>query len=374
MDYLEYLYSLRKAGMKLGLERMEALIEALGRPDKDVKIVHVAGTNGKGSTSAFISSILHQAGYKVGLHMSPHLVKVNERFKINGIDIGDERLEELVWEVKKIIEEKNLEVSFFEFITGLALLYFSKENVDYAVLEVGLGGRLDATNVVTPEVAVITNVSFDHTKILGESLEEISFEKAGIVKKGIPTVLGEKNGVVEKICLEEESKLFIAEPFLGEIGLLGEHQKKNAGVAAKVAELLSIGRDAIEEGLRNVEWKGRIQWVKEDFLVDGAHNVAGMKTFVEYLKNVEGKKILLTGFSEGKDYRKMLELLMPLFEKIVVTKGSFKPVDPFLVAEGFDVEVVEDLEDALVKVETFDGLKVCVGSLYLVGDVLKLLE
>ena len=372
MNQLDYLLSLKNFGSKLGLERMYQLCESLGNPQNAFKSIHVAGTNGKGSTSAFIYSILQEAGYKVGMNTSPHLVTFNERIKINGSDISDEDVDSLISEIRGVIEKNSIETTFFEFTTAMAFLHFARKKVDYAVIEVGLGGRLDGTNVITPEISVITNIGLDHVNVLGNTIEGISKEKAGIIKEGVPVVLGEANEVIEKICKERSCKYTISEPTNLYVGLEGEHQKKNAGIAVNVARLLMIEEEFIAIGLTKATWPGRLQWVREDFVVDGAHNVEGMTYFVEYIKKIEGKKALLVGFSQGKEYKKMFSMMEPLFDKIIITKGNFKPVEPKDISDKHII--IEDSQEALAELEKFDGLKVCAGSLYLVGDVLKILK
>jgi dihydrofolate synthase / folylpolyglutamate synthase len=372
MNNLDYLLSLKNFGSKLGLERMLQLCKALGNPQNTFKSIHVAGTNGKGSTSAFIYSILQEAGYKVGMNTSPHLVTFNERIKVNGNDISDSEINELIEEIRIVLEENNIETTFFEFTTAMAFLYFARKKVDYAVIEVGLGGRLDGTNVITPEIAVITNIGLDHVNVLGNTIEEISREKAGIIKERVPVISGEKNDVIEKICKERNCEYSIAETTNLKLGLEGEHQKKNAGIAVNVAKMLDISPKAIESGLTKTKWPGRLQWVRKDFLVDGAHNVEGMKYFVDYIKNIEGKKALLVSFSQGKNYKKMFSMVENLFDKIIITKGNFKPINPEDISK--EHLIIENSQEALIELEKFDGLKVCAGSLYLIGDILKFLK
>lgn len=361
---MDYLKSLQNFGIKLELERIEEIYRDL--KIKECKYIHVAGTNGKGSTTAMISSILREAGYSVGMFTSPHLIKYNERIKVDGKEITNEELEEIVNEIKSVLNGR--EITFFEMTTLIALMYFSLRKVEYAVIEVGLGGRLDATNIITPVVSVITSISLDHTKVLGDTVERIAFEKAGIVKRGVPVVVSKENGVIENICKERGSKFIISSGDY-KTSLLGKHQSNNASVAGTVCKELGISDEIINVGLLNVKWPGRIEWVKCDFLVDCAHNMSGMEHFVEYLKTVEGPKALLVGFSEGKEYSKMFALLEGLFDKIVITKGNFKPVDPSLISNKHII--IEDSSKALAEILKFDGVKVCTGSMYLVGDVLR---
>jgi dihydrofolate synthase/folylpolyglutamate synthase len=401
MDPLEYLYSLEKFGSKLELTRMRNLMEALEYPYRVFPSIHVGGTNGKGSVCAFLDSVLREAGYKVGLYTSPHLVNFNERIRVNGKEIGDEELKILVEEIRKKIEEEKLEgdnpedtknkITFFEFTTAIAFLYFKKMGVDIAVIEVGMGGRLDATNVILPEVSVITNIDYDHMESLGDTKEKIAREKAGIIKFGVPLVTAEDDPkimeLLEGICRERSSSLYRVGVECGyPLGMMGIHQRKNAAVAGKVLELLSNGLQITEEAKRrgfwNARWMGRLEQLGEKprVLVDCAHNVAGIRVLIDYLRNLERRKVLVLGIAKDKQIPEMVSLIAPLFEKVVVTRGNFKPAEPEIIAAEArkyvpDVEVVPEVEKAirmaLSKAEKED-LILFAGSIYMVGDVLKL--
>ena len=212
-EVLDYLYGLKKFGSKLRLEEMEKLVSVLDHPQKKFKSIHIAGTNGKGSTSAFLAQILQEAGYKVGLYTSPHLVNFNERIKINGKDISGQKIVELSEIMKRKVEENEIDTTFFEFTTAMAFQYFADEQVDFAVVEVGLGGRLDATSVIDPEICVITNISLEHTRVLGESKEEIAKEKAAIIKENKIVVTAETNETVldifNSVCNQKNSSLMV---------------------------------------------------------------------------------------------------------------------------------------------------------------------
>src|SRR3989338_1387571 len=246
---LDYLYSLERFGIKLGLETTQKMLDVLENPHHTFKSIHVTGTNGKGSTCAFLASILQEAGYKTGLYTSPHLVKFNERIKINGFDIPHQDLLQLISEIKE--KCSHLNPTFFEFTTAMAFLYFARQKVDFAVIEVGMGGRLDATNVIMPEVSIITNIGFDHMKHLGDSKEAIAREKAAIIKEKVPLVTAEQDPLLvsyfEKVCRQKQSPIFLVkdvtiiskqESLSGQsftvdggkfsITLLGRHQQTNA--------------------------------------------------------------------------------------------------------------------------------------------------
>ncbi|MDD5163286.1 MAG: Mur ligase family protein, partial [Candidatus ainarchaeum sp.] len=226
----KFLLELSEKGILLGLERINSFLDFLGNPQNNFKSIHVAGTNGKGSTCAMIERILREAGFKTGIYTKPHLVSLNERFRINSIKIPEKELEERILNLKKIISEKNFQLSYFEFLIALAFQYFSDKKVDFAVIETGMGGRLDATNVLQPLVSIITNIALEHMQYLGNSLEKIAFEKAGIIKENGILLTTEKNNKILKIfkkSCKEKNSLFIAikKPYKkSKVGLLGEHQ------------------------------------------------------------------------------------------------------------------------------------------------------
>lgn len=418
-DVLDYLYGLKMFGSKLGLERMRQLVNALNCPYRRFPSIHVAGTNGKGSVCAFLAAILQESGYKVGLYSSPHLVKFNERIQVNGKQITDEELAELTAEIREVVEANMIETTFFEFTTTLAFLYFARKEVDIAIIETGLGGRLDATNVVIPLVSVITNISLEHIKVLGDTKKKIALEKAGIIKSDVPVVVGEEDEKIldlyQDICKERASKLFVTKDLLNyqvseanlekqvfttegivkdnfEIGLLGEHQINNALTAILTIIKLqkqdfNLSSDHLKEGLKRTKWPGRLEIINKNPLtiVDSAHNVAGMERLVDFVKKINKnkeiykKKILIVGFSEDKQIKEMVSLLAPLVDEVIITKGNFKPADLGLLEKYFlecgkKVIKKEKVEDALLeakKLATEDDLILITGSIYLVGDVLK---
>ncbi|MEK6869330.1 MAG: folylpolyglutamate synthase/dihydrofolate synthase family protein, partial [Nanoarchaeota archaeon] len=285
MDYknvLDELYSLDVPKWTLGLDRIESLLKKLGNPEKKLRCIHVAGTNGKGSVCAMISSILTGAGYKVGLYTSPHLKKFNERIRINNKLISDKDIVKYYLKIKKYVTNQ----SFFEITTAMAFLYFADKKVDFAVLEVGLGGRLDATNVVTPLVSIITNIGLEHTKYLGNTIKKVAYEKAGIIKNNVPVVTAAEGialAAIKKISNERNSRLYIANKKNANyrIGLKGEFQKLNAAMAIKAIGILKnnygvkIKKSNVKKGLLNAKWPGRFQFLEKNILVDCAHNPHG---------------------------------------------------------------------------------------------------
>lgn len=371
----KYLDSLERFGINMGLDRIQLLLEKLDDPHRKFKSIHVAGTNGKGSTCAMIASILKEAGYKVGLYTSPHLFDYRERIKVNGRDIPKKIFEAGLRRIERIVKNSHGTLSrptVFEVLTALAFWYFAKMKVDYAVIEVGLGGRLDATNVITPLVSVITNVDLEHTEILGRSLAKIAAEKAGIVKLGIPVVTAEEKSeplkVIKDVCKKKKSFLIAVSRKQEVIGssLLGEHQRVNAACAVAAIRLarIKVSREAIRKGLRKTRWPGRFQIFsrKPLTILDGAHNPAGIKVLVDTLKKQYPRKkfTFIFGTQEDKDSVSMLALLKPLAKRIIITHSSHPNA-----AKKDSIE----LEDALKQSMGKD--RVITGSLFLVADVLR---
>ncbi|NLC11243.1 MAG: bifunctional folylpolyglutamate synthase/dihydrofolate synthase [Firmicutes bacterium] len=343
------------------MERIQALLKLLGNPQQKLRFIHIGGTNGKGSTAAFIASVLEKSGYRVGLYTSPYLLQFTNRMSINGSDIPPDRLSLLVKELKPLVEKVTAkpylgQPTEFEVVTALAFTYFAQEKPDVVVLEVGLGGRLDATNVVNPLACVLTTVALDHTQVLGPTLEDIAREKAGIIKEGVPVVTGvsqpEALQVIKQACLAKKTSLYILGKdfsylrskvqkgkqvfyFQGlrdrldslEISLLGEHQLSNASLALACLELLKsdfkVTEESIRAGLRQASWPGRLEVMGEKPLVvlDGAHNVEAMlalkKAVQDYFQYE--RLILVLGILGDKDIKNMLQPVAPLAQKIIIT-------------------------------------------------------
>lgn len=356
------------------LDRMRALLGLLGNPQQQLRIVHVAGSKGKGSSSAMLAAILRRAGYRTGLFTSPHLCRVEERFQIDGEVIAEDAFTHFMNEVRPAVESldnqrgKGAGPTFFEVATALGFLYFARRQVDVAVLEVGLGGRFDSTNVCNPLVALITSISLDHTQMLGDRLSSIAMEKAGIVKPGRPTISGvtapAAREVIESICRERQSPLrqldvdfrFHYEPGqvtahserrprvtittdrqtwpAMELGLFGEHQAANAAVVVACVEQLRsdglrIPDAAVAEGLAQVQWPARLEVVSRQPLVvlDCAHNVASAQALADTLRESfpSTRRLLVFAVSNDKDFAGMLHILTPLFAKIFLTRYRENP-------------------------------------------------
>jgi len=404
---LEYLYGLERFGIKLGLEVITTLLNTLGNPHQQYKSIHIAGTNGKGSTAAFLAQILIEAGYKVGLYTSPHLIQFNERIKINGKDISELDLINLIAVIKEKAEKNNLQLTFFEFTTALAFFYFAQQKIDVAVVETGMGGRLDVTNVIQPEVTIITNISLDHQQYLGETKEEIAAEKSGIIKdKAIVVTVEEDKEVlkiIEKKCMEKNAGLFLSDKAWPQeaslerqiftvkgqeytIHLLGEHQLQNAALAIKAASLLAergllISSYNIQEGFKKAYWPGRLEIICNEplVLVDCAHNLAGMQELARFIRSLSRRKVLLLGIAADKQISEMVSVIAPLVEEIIISKGNYKPADPLIIAleaRKYVTKVIIEPEPekalltALSRLPTGAVLLVT-GSIYFVGEILK---
>ncbi len=399
MDYqelMDYLSSLEKIGTRLGLERMEKVTQSLGYPQNDYKIIHVAGTNGKGSVCAMISSVLKECGYKVGMFTSPYLIDVREKIMINGQKISKKDMVKY----STIIRGKNVKLTYFEFLTALAFIYFKEKGVNFAVIEVGLGGRLDATNVVNPMVSVITNIGLEHTNYLGNDIKSITKEKAGIIKHSIPVVTnakGESLEEIEKIANERDSKLFVVKERARKLQsdlekqiitygcerirfpLLGDFQIENLKTALETIEILKasneIPKEKIISGLEKTKWPGRMEVVGRNPLIilDGAHNPDGIKALSDFVKGLEfGKMVLVMGISRDKDKESMIREIFQLADEIILTKSSYRAMDPFGIANDHIIE--NDPGKALEKAKGLagkDDLILVTGSLYLIGDLKK---
>ncbi len=385
--------------MKPGLERIQAACEALGNPEKKIRIIHIAGTNGKGSVAAMLQSILSEAGLKVGLFTSPHLLRVNERFRIGNEEISDGELEKYL---NQIVGAMHLQLSFFEFCTLMAFLYFAEQKVDVAILETGLGGRLDATNVGIPLISVITEIGLDHTEILGTDITSIAREKAGIIKTGIPVVCGashpEARRVIEEVASSVGANLVFAQGdhkdrpynFTYKLNLVGFHQIQNAKIVLKTIEVLNslrifsnISEEAVEAGFANVRWPGRMEWVSRDppILLDGAHNVDGMRALVESLKILESPKkwrILFSAVSD-KQVNEMISCLQEIASEIVICKmKNLRSIDPekILAPVGaiheLPLRVANDSAQAFHQIKKSlrvdEGILIT-GSLYFIGEL-----
>jgi dihydrofolate synthase/folylpolyglutamate synthase len=392
---LAFLKKLESRGMSLGLSRIEGFLALVGSPERDFASVHVAGTNGKGSTAAMLESILRKAGCKTGLYTSPHLVEFNERVRVNGKSISDRDFCSLVSSLKKELEESGLELTYFEFVTALAFKHFSEKKVEVAVVEVGMGGRLDATNVVMPLVSVITNVENEHEEHLGKTTKAIAREKAGIVKRGVPVLTAEWKKpvlrVFEKTASGKKARLVVVKrPWPGALKLSGSFQAWNAALAAAAARELEsqgirVGGKAIAEGLASAEWPGRFQLVGKRPLVvlDCAHNPACCVVLSRaFRETFPGRRALLVfGVSKDKKVEKMARVLAPFAKKVFVTASKTRPMPLARVQKAFSSQGIEAkpfpgvkkaLKKALAEANP-DDIVLVAGSCFVVGEAIGFL-
>ena len=391
MDYQETINQIQnlkgsehKGHFNLNLKNIKLLLKKLNNPQKDLKVIHVAGTNGKGSVCAMISSILKEANYKVGMYTSPHLKDFKERFLINNKKISEQDLTKQFEKIKPHITNQ----TFFEVITAMAFLYFKEKKVDYLVCEVGLGGRLDATNVITPIISVITNIGLEHQEYLGETIEKIAYEKAGIIKHNIPIVTGTKGialNVIKKVAKEKQAKLHIdGKPIKAKLNLKGDFQLKNASLALETIKQLNkyynigITNQNIKNGFLKTTWHGRMEFLSKNILVDCAHNIDAIKTLKTELNQIKHKYkniYLIIGLLKDKDHKKILKEITPLAKKTIIVKPKIQRAqDPNILAKQVkDPIVIEDAKEALKyakKIANKDDLILITGSIYIVGEVI----
>ena len=400
-EAIQFLYDLRLFGAKFGLENTFQLAALAGNPQNRLRFIHVAGTNGKGSTCAMLESIYRAAGLRVGLFTSPHLVSFRERIQVNRRPIDQDVVVRLVEELKPLFKHfpDGHQPTFFEVVTVMALKFFAERKCDLVIWETGLGGRLDATNIVTPLACLLTNIQLDHQQWLGDTLGKIAAEKAGIIKPGIPVLTAtnepealaviEQTARVKKAPLTEVRNLEFGIQNL-EVRLPGEHQRMNAALALATVELLQkqipVGEAAIRAGLEQVDWPGRLQLIArasgQKVLLDGAHNPAGAKTLSQALKkNFHAEKpTLILGVMQDKDWQHICETLAPLATRIfTVPVSSERSANPEALAAVCrkthpSVEVIScpSLGDALDRAAG-DRFVIITGSLYLVGEALECL-
>lgn len=404
-----YLAALNVDKMHFGLAAVTELLSRLGNPQKSFKTILIAGTNGKGSTAAMIASILYSAGYKVGLYTSPHLVDVRERIVVNGDKISRGEFYRIIRYVKG---KKRHPVTYFEFLTAVAFEYFQRQKVDIAVLEVGLGGRLDATNVCKPLVSVITNIAFDHMDYLGNTLESITGEKAGIIKhRGIcVTAAKQKNvlQVLKDVCRKQQAQLYC----LGSdikikkqkdrsfnysglsraykklpVSLLGDHQLSNAALALATIECIekkgfSVNDTAIHEGLKKTHWEGRLEVLQDNplFIIDGAHNPAGISVLCRSLKNDFScrRLIIIFGALADKNYHQMMQKIISLAPVIILTQLKTKrslsanDIMEAVRKKGYPAIITGNVKQAIEQALTIakkHDIICATGSFYLIGEI-----
>lgn len=423
-ETIDYLFGLQRMGIKLGLQNVTRVLEAMGNPQEKLKVVHVGGSNGKGSTAAHLESFLLHSGMRVGLYTSPHFLSFTERIRLNRNEITEPEVVEWTGRILKKVPELApkggqglaLPITFFEFTTALALGYFAEQEVDLAILEVGMGGRLDATNVCVPMVTLITSVSLEHQDYLGRTLVQIAKEKAGIIKPGVPLVSGVIHPAAQRVvldtCKQKGSPLYrlgkeitaegtpmefhytgVKNSYRGlSTNMRGRHQVRNAAMAIAAAELLGesgirVDEQAIRRGLQDVRWPGRQHYLPGPprVLLDGAHNPEAMRSLCSSLAkeyNYDRLRILM-GVMKDKDHRRMLRMIAPMAYELVLCRPRMdRAEDPWLLqsealALGARATVVESVSQGfqdLLERACRDDLICVTGSLFVVGEVMVCLE
>ena len=413
MTPLEYLFGLEQFGIKFGLDNIAALVARLGHPEHAFRTVHIAGTNGKGSVTEIVDTALRASGHRSARYTSPHLFDIRERFVVDGRAVGPEALDAAIVDVRAAIDSLRddgtlaAQPTFFEATTAVAFDLFRRARVETAVVEVGLGGRLDATNVVSPDVTAITSIAFDHQQYLGHTLAEIAAEKAGIIKPGVPVVVGHMDtdaaASIERAAIDrgapivhawdgvtagrtgERLRLRTPAQDYGEleIALRGAHQVANAVVAVRVLELMGVGASAIAKALGEVDWPGRLDLRRyaggREALFDAAHNPAGAVALASYLGETSAEKpALVFAVMRDKDIDAMLRALLPAMSAIVVTRASTaRAADPQAIAEraraiapALRVVVEPSPQRAMAAAWELSPRIVVAGSIFLLGDVM----
>ena len=423
-EAMEFLNSSSKFGMKLGLDRITKMLELLGNPHKGLKFIHIAGTNGKGSTTAMISSSLIEAGYKTGMYTSPFIETFEERIQVDGINIPKEKVAKYMLKIKNISEEMKAfdlgEITYFEIVTTIGFLFFKEMKIDIGVIEVGLGGRFDATNVIVPILTIITSISYDHTHILGDSISEIAFEKAGIIKENVPVVLypviEEAYNTIKKVAYEKNADILCLDGHMArideivksnnnenaiqkviiknnhkqikiELPLVGKHQVMNCLVAVnslfKLNELgMGITMDNIIKGMETVKWPGRMEMILKEprLIIDGAHNIDGIRCLKENLKKYyEYEKLyILVGILSDKDIDEMIKIIAVEGDEIIaLTPNNIRAENSDELSKKIavynpNVTAMDNYREAIqyvVNKAADNDLIIACGSLYLIGEL-----
>ena len=405
-ETLESLYLLNRRGVKLGLNPIKRFLHYLDNPQSKLHIIHVAGTNGKGSTCAFIESILRNSGYNVGLYTSPHLIKFNERIRINNIPIEDAEIVGFMIDSEAIID--HTQSTFFETTTAMAFNYFKKNNVDYAIIETGLGGRLDATNIVDPILTILTPISMDHMDILGGTIEEIASEKAGIIKKGVPVITTRQTdkvmSILNHVAVEKETKILFSQLTktiettfdhthfkIGKndykIPLLGNHQTQNASLAVSAVKniLPNIQNHKICNGLEKTSWPGRLQLISKRMYYDVSHNAAGINLTLSTIRSLFPKNNLYGIFCFKKDNN--IEIVAKVIDKqfkniftindnrgyLIHSVDLSKKLKNFNI-ESKPLESIQSGINIIKKLNDESGITLIFGSHYIAEDILNISE
>lgn len=418
---IEYLLNIPKFAAKTTRENVLSLLERLGNPHKSKKSIHVAGTNGKGSTCAFISQILLEEGFHIGLFTSPHLIDLEERFQIDGKPVDRRVFVECFEQFKKAqdihVQEGKSHVSFFEAIFVIGALIFQRSHVDYVIYETGLGGRLDATNVLEPEICIITSIGFDHMQILGNTIEAIAAEKAGIIKENTPVVyLADTDAtktIHEKAVEKKAKEIKLSKEFIKiqkkvekyidfcfhnsyikyvnlKLETCADYQVENASLAIlAVHELIpNLSKKAIYDGIYKMKWSCRMEEVLPEVYIDGAHNEPAIRRFLETMKEQEKEKALLFAVVKEKDYKKMIQLLAQsqMFQTVFVTSvGGERSLDGeqmkahFLEAKQKNVTIIPNSKEAFISARLWQNKEknrvlYCIGSLYLAGELYEYIK
>lgn len=400
-EAIDYIHNSYGKGVKNGLSNMHILLAKLNNPHTRFPSVHVAGTNGKGSVCAFLQAALRCAGYRTALYTSPFLQRYNERVRIDGVPIPDEKLVEIMGEVAEAVDSlraNGIQPTEFETGTALAFTYFARSCVDIAVIEVGLGGRLDPTNVIEPLVCGIASIGFDHMRVLGNTLEAIAYEKAGIAKKGVPLVLSsqvteEARQAVIAQCASVGAPVIMSAPsYVGTLGLLGAYQRQNASVAISILEALhtlgwAVEKDAVHDGLKRARWPGRLEWAAgiPPVLLDGAHNAQGAESLLQYMQSIPHVyTVLLFSIMQDKDYTSIIDIVAKFADAVITVpvqnKRCLAPTEAATAFTNRGIKatacqsMAEGLEQAKSIALRHDGCVVAAGSLYLVGEVRTLID
>lgn len=411
-EAIEYIHSVFWKGSIPGLERTQELLAKMGNPEKDLKFVHIAGTNGKGSTASMTASILRKAGYRTGLYTSPYIYRFHERMQVDGVEIADEDLIAITEYVKPLADSMKESPTEFELVCCIAFEYFKRMKCDIVVLEVGMGGEFDATNVIeTPEVAVITNIGLDHTEVLGDTVEAIAETKSGIFKQGGHAVVYRSTpsveAVYERVCAQRNVKLRKADfdslklkshGLDGQVfdcgkrkdlllPLLGVHQLHNASVVLSIIDTMiengwKISEENIYDGMRDVRWPGRFDIIQRNplFIIDGGHNPQCIEALVKNIEDyLTGKNVIaLTGVLADKDYADMYKPVMPLVNQFVCVtppnprRMAAEQLAEFLRQAGAKAEAAVSVEDGVkrsLELAGEDGVVLCFGSLYTIGSI-----
>ena len=391
----EILTSHEKFHINLGLERISKILELLDNPQDNYKIIHIAGTNGKGSTSKIINEILVQKGLSVGLFTSPHLFSYEERIRVNNEKISPYLFDKLTNKIDSLAKENNIELSEFELITAIGFYYFYLKQVEYVVLEVGLGGKFDATNVVKNSTSIITTIDFDHTERLGSDIEEIAEQKAGIIKENSNIIVSKENAgfkIIQKIAKAKNANIAnIPEVTIEfsdknyaifnnkkyEFNLLGSHQAKNLALALGAINSLNLDIDdeIIKKALKEVTWNFRLEYIKEkNILIDAGHNPSGIRTLTNFIEEnfKNTKKIYIFGCLKNKAHQEMLDILNPKENELYFYEFDYPNVLKFNeLDKKYQAKKISSQEEIEKLIETNKDLKVFCGSIYMLGKIFK---